>query len=299
VADAVVGHQDHECLVEEALGLEAGQHAADVGVGEPDGVEVGRPVGEQDRVGWQVGGQRDRRPIGRRAERGRRLLPHPLAAGLSVAELAAGKLHLHEERLAGPAAGPVLAVVDRGVPLEVEVGLAEALRPAARLAGGLGQPVADAGVPAGLLEDRRHRPHAGGQADLLHAAAAAVVMGPDRGLVHPRDHGRAARGADGRRHEGVGEPRPLGGQAINVRGGHGPGAVAAEVGRHVVDDDPDDVRPVGYRRRRHSGHQHRRDECRPRGHARISLTTWPCTSVSRKSRPWNRQVSFVWSKPSR
>ena len=27
------------------------------------------------------------------------------------------------------------------------------------------------------------------------------------------------------------------------------------------------------------------------------LTTSPCTSVSRKSRPWKRYVSFVWSKP--
>jgi hypothetical protein len=33
--------------------------------------------------------------------------------------------------------------------------------------------------------------------------------------------------------------------------------------------------------------------------ARIALTTLPCTSVRRKSRPWNLYVSRVWSMPSR
>ena len=34
-------------------------------------------------------------------------------------------------------------------------------------------------------------------------------------------------------------------------------------------------------------------------HARIFFTTFPCTSVRRKSRPWKRNVSLVWSRPSR
>ena len=33
--------------------------------------------------------------------------------------------------------------------------------------------------------------------------------------------------------------------------------------------------------------------------ARICFTTFPCTSVRRKSRPWNLKVSCVWSMPSR
>ena len=33
-------------------------------------------------------------------------------------------------------------------------------------------------------------------------------------------------------------------------------------------------------------------------HPSTSRTTFPCTSVSRKSRPWKRKVSFSWSKPS-
>ena len=28
------------------------------------------------------------------------------------------------------------------------------------------------------------------------------------------------------------------------------------------------------------------------------VTSFPCTSVSRKSRPWNRYVSFSWSIPN-
>src|SRR5690349_19531579 len=34
-------------------------------------------------------------------------------------------------------------------------------------------------------------------------------------------------------------------------------------------------------------------------YASSSFTTFPCTSVRRKSRPWKRYVSFVWSNPSR
>ena len=33
--------------------------------------------------------------------------------------------------------------------------------------------------------------------------------------------------------------------------------------------------------------------------ARISLITWPCTSVNRRSMPLWRKVSFSWSMPSR
>ena len=35
------------------------------------------------------------------------------------------------------------------------------------------------------------------------------------------------------------------------------------------------------------------------GHASACVITFPPTSVRRKSRPWNRNVSFVWSSPSR
>src|SRR5262249_6510447 len=34
-----------------------------------------------------------------------------------------------------------------------------------------------------------------------------------------------------------------------------------------------------------------------RAQTNISFTTWPCTSVSRISRPPNGKVSFVWSSP--
>ena len=253
MADAMIGHEDHERLVEQAFVRQPPDHPADMGVGEPHRIEVGRPVGQEHAVAGQVGGQGHRRRIGRGTERGRGLAWQPFQPPLAVAELAAGQLHLHEEVLAGFPARPIFAVVDGGVPLEVVVGLAERLRPVARVLGGAWQPVTDAGVPAGFLEDGGHRPHAGGQFDRELAAAAAVMMGPDRGLVHPRDHRRATRGADRRRHEGMGESRSLGGQAIDVRGGHRRGAVAAEVGRHVVDHDPQDVGPVAGRSRRRDG----------------------------------------------
>ena len=34
-------------------------------------------------------------------------------------------------------------------------------------------------------------------------------------------------------------------------------------------------------------------------HTTRPSTTFPATSVNRKSRPWNLKVSFVWSKPSK
>ncbi len=48
----------------------------------------------------------------------------------------------------------------------------------------------------------------------------------------------------------------------------------------------------------HARHQPAGGEALPR-HARISVTTWPATSVNRSSRPLCRYVSDSWSSPSR
>ena len=111
----------------------------------------------------------------------------------------------------------------------------------------VGQAAADAGVVAGLLEERRHRLDALGQMNLQLAAPAAVMMGADGGLIHPGDQRRPAGRADRRGDEGAGEPR-----ALRARAGPRAGvsisglAVAGEIRRHVVDDEPEDVRAFGF-----------------------------------------------------
>ena len=108
---------------------------------------------------------------------------------VTAAQFAAGQLHLHEERLARLAPRPVGGVVNLGVPLEVVVRLAKTAVTFAFLSGSrdLGQAAANAGVVAGLLEQRRNRLDARGQMNLHSAAAAAVVMSADAGLIHAGD----------------------------------------------------------------------------------------------------------------
>src|SRR5579871_293837 len=52
-------------------------------------------------------------------------------------------------------------------------------------------------------------------------------------------------------------------------------------------------------RRRRSWSPIGRRSTRTQTHVRSASTTSPATSVSRKSRPWKRKVSFVWSRPSK
>ena len=68
------------------------------------------------------------------------------------------------------------------------------------------------------------------------------MVGADRRLVHAGDQGRATRRADRRGHERLGEPRPLAASRSTFGVCDRLLAVAREVRRHVVDDDPDDVR---------------------------------------------------------
>ena len=70
---------------------------------------------------------------------------------------------------------------------------------------------------------------------------AAMVVSSDRCLVHAGDECRAARRADGRRHEGVSKENSFRREPIDVRRLDGRLAVTAEVVRHVLYHDPDDV----------------------------------------------------------
>ena len=143
------------------------------------------------------------------------------------------QLDLHEKGLAGLAAGPVVTVVHVSGPLEVVVSLAEpaTARPIA----------ADAGVVTRLLEQHRDGDDFAGEVDLEFAATAAVVMGSDRRLVTPGDEGRPTGRADGGSRKRPTEPRSLRSQLVDMRGVDRFLAIAGEVRRHVVDDDPDDV----------------------------------------------------------
>ena len=136
-----------------------------MGVGQTDGIKVVGPVLQQHRVARVVGWQGDLCGIGAGAEFTDDAFAELDSARFgALAQFAAVELHLHEERLAGFAAGPVMGVVDGWVPFEVIVRLAEATC-AARLgllalAGAegeaaeveVGQAAADAGVVAALLE---------------------------------------------------------------------------------------------------------------------------------------------------
>ena len=58
VADAVIGHEDHERVFENAFLLQPREHLPDVLVGEADGIEIRGPVAKQHRVARIVRRQR-------------------------------------------------------------------------------------------------------------------------------------------------------------------------------------------------------------------------------------------------
>ena len=175
VADAVVGHEDDQSVRQLAFLFEPGEHAADVQVGQADGVEVIGPVLQQHRVARVVGRQGDLAGVGDGAQFTDDMFTKFHSGGFrAFTQFATVQLDLHEERLPGLAAGPVMRVVDGRIPLEVVVRLAEA---AARAGLGLlalagvegqatevevGQAAADAGIVAALLEELRRGCDLGG-----------------------------------------------------------------------------------------------------------------------------------------
>lgn len=244
MADAVVGHEDDERVLEQTLPFQPRHHLADVPVGEAHAVEVGRPIATHHRIVRIVGGQGDFVRIDDLAEALPRLPLNGGVGGFALAsQLAAVELHLHEEGLPFGAPGPIVAVVNRSVPVEVVVRFALAVpldrKPAMVEAWNA---AADAGVVSGSLQECRERLDALGQLDAVLSSTAAVVMRPDRGLVAARDHRRAAARADRRSHEGAGELRPFPREPVDVRGLDQALTVAGKIRRHVIDDDPEQVR---------------------------------------------------------
>jgi hypothetical protein len=69
-----------------------------------------------------------------------------------------------------------------------------------------------------------------------------MLVSADAGLIHPGDQRRAACRAHGCRDERIAELRSLAGEAVHVRRLDCHFAIARKVGRHVIDDEPQDVR---------------------------------------------------------
>ncbi len=93
--------------------------------------------------------------------------------------------------------------------------------------------------PSGTTREwARHPPAGGSSTPPVRSDGGARRSWSDSN----RDQGRSARGTDGGRGKRAGEPRPFAGQTVDVRRLDGLLAITAEVGRHVVDHDPDDVR---------------------------------------------------------
>ena len=96
-------------------------------------------------------------------------------------------------------------------------------------------------LSSGLLGWREVGPDAVGQLDTVLAALAAVMVGADRGLIHPRDHGRAKGRADRRGRAGPRESQALLRKAIDVRHLNRLPAVARKACRHVVNHELNNV----------------------------------------------------------
>ena len=239
MADSVVGHEENDRVLEVALVFEPFDDVADEAVGEPNRVEVGRPVRQQDRIVRVVGRQLHVGGIGPAPQQLLDAIADPPERlERSAAVLSAGEVDLGEEGLAGSTVTPVGAVVHGLVPLEVVVRLPD---------GGSVRvgPAGDRGVVAGFLEQLGDRPDAGRQVDLQLPLAAVVVMSADGGLVHPGNERRAVGRADRRRDVRIREAHSAARQAIEMRRLDHRLSVGGEIGRHVVDDDPEDVRRFG------------------------------------------------------
>ena len=124
VADAVVGHEDDECVVLDPFGIESIEDGADVMIRESDGIEVRVPVLDDNGVRWVVGRQSEGVRVEGGGEEFFRTAAQALGA-IDFTEFAPMELDLHEERLAGFPGGPVGTVIEGRFPIEVVVGFSE------------------------------------------------------------------------------------------------------------------------------------------------------------------------------
>jgi hypothetical protein len=108
VADAVVGHENDQCLIEDAFLLQAGDDLADVLVGEAHGIEIRRPIVQQHGIARIVRRQLDLGGVGGFTKLGFGAFGQLLGAiRIAAAKFAAGELDLHEKRLVRFSPGPI------------------------------------------------------------------------------------------------------------------------------------------------------------------------------------------------
>ena len=244
MADPVVGDEDEYRLLQVAGVGQSRDDPPHFPIGITHRVQIIGPVLEDDRIARVIGRQRDLL-WGRVAAQGFLNTSRPLRVVAVAAVFASVELYLYEERLALLTFGPVHAVVDALVPLEVVVGLGNAdtrifLNLSVRTHEFF-KPEVQRQVP-GILEQLRHELYLFRQVNLQRAAPAAVLVGADGRLVHPGDHGRTGRRANRAGNHRVGESNALAREGIHTGRLDGRFAVTREVRRHVLNDDPQNVR---------------------------------------------------------
>jgi hypothetical protein len=218
MADAVIGHEKNHRLVKDPFPFQAVKDLADLAVGVTDRIKIPRPVIQQDRVRRIIRGQFQ--PIQRSG--GAQFLPQGVdPPRVAIPQFAPIQLDLGEKGLPRPASGPVVAVIHGGGPGEIVIGFAQMRSPR--------RPAAVAGVIPSLLKEGGQRRHPGRQLDRVRPPAA-VMMGPDAGLIHPGDQGGAKGGTDRGGGKGPGEASPLSRQPVQVRGLDGGLPVRGDVG---------------------------------------------------------------------
>ncbi len=156
VADAVVGHEDDERVLFQALVLEPFEDGSDVVICEANGIEVGVPIGEDEGFSRVIGGEDELVGVECRAEEFfGALVEVARCVGASFTKLASVELDLHEEGLIGFAKGPICVVVERSFPIEVVIGFSEGRTSFAEGGSCMVEPdetASDAGVVAGFFE---------------------------------------------------------------------------------------------------------------------------------------------------
>jgi hypothetical protein len=108
----------------------------------------------------------------------------------------------------------------------------------------VGQAAADAREVTRLLEQHGQRFHARRQLDLQLASSTAVMMRTDRGLIHAGDQCGTASRAHWRGDVGPRKLCAFRSQSVQPRSLNQRLAVARELRRHVIDDEPKHMGPL-------------------------------------------------------
>ena len=224
---AMVSHEYHHRGVGEACLLQFAQHDAHLVVEFLSRFEIGGHVFAGHRMVGIVGRERHLLRIDRtgRMEDAVRFM----------------EVDLGVERLVRGEVGPFGGLKHLPLHLEVPVGLAGSFE-----SKGLRQLLQERAEVARWREPLRQGLNPLRQSETV-VAVGAVVVGADRGLIHPRHKSRPAGRTDRRRGVGPGVSHSLGRETIDVWRLHLRTAVAAQGRPEILGDQPENVRPSGNR----------------------------------------------------